>query len=466
MDRRTAIFSGGAALSAAAAGLGVPAVGDVKTPSPEVLSLKPQNARYRLTETITEKMVSLSPDAPPPVIRMKQGVPFAADLTNGLSDYTTMHWHGIRVPNKMDGVPYLTQFPLVEHETYRYSFMPKDAGTYWYHPHCMTMEQMARGMTGIIIVAEKKDPGFDADIPINLRDFNLRPDGQFSPQLFSAKGAARAGTLGTLITANWQREYATDAPAGGMVRLRLAATDPTRIYKIVLSGADGKIIALDGHPLGAPWPLPTRSNPLLLSPGQRADFALKMPETEGYEVLVATMLGEERHVVSRLRSVGTTLHRALPDLRPLGPNPLSKPNLKKAEVHELVLGWSPEGNGPNNGFCGSMGATFWSINRKPWPGDAVKNTGPILTMKMGKSYILRLRNESPTHHPIHLHGLTFRTLRSNKRKIVPTWTDTVLVGKNETVDIAVVADNPGNWALHCHVIEHQKSGLSGFVRVV
>ncbi|MEP3244909.1 MAG: multicopper oxidase family protein [Sneathiella sp.] len=464
MDRRRFILSAGAAAGVVGTGLTGYSSMNVVAATPWALKLQP--ARYALTEGITEKMVSFSPDAPPAVIRMKQGVPFSADVTNGLTDYTTLHWHGIRVPNKMDGVPYLTQFPLAENETYRYSFTPEDAGTYWYHPHCMTMEQMARGLTGIIIVEEKDPPSVDADIAVNLRDFRLQPDGQFYPKLFTARGAARAGTKGTVITANWQQEYIEDAPSGGLARLRLVATDPTRIYKLVLAGAEGKIIALDGHPLEKTRPVPTAKNPLILSPGQRADLVLKMPEAEGQEVVVSTLLGYEPHVLARLRSKGASRSRDLRDLKSLAPNPISVPDLAAAERQELIFGWSPEGNGTQNGFCGSFGYTFWSINKTPWAGDAVSGTEPLVTMQRGKSYILTLRNESPNQHPIHLHGLTFRVLKSNQGPVTPIWTDTVLLRKNEIVDIALVADNPGDWAFHCHVIEHQKSGLAGFVRVI
>ena len=111
-----------------------------------------------------------------------------------------------------------------------------------------------------------------------------------------------------------------------------------------------------------------------------------------------------------------------------------------------------------------MGYTFWSINRTPWPGDA-SGTGPLAVLKHGKSHILRLRNESPNEHPIHLHGLTFLPIRSNKRAVANNWTDTALLLREETLDIALVADNLGDWAFHCHVIEHQKTGLAGYIRV-
>ncbi len=468
MDRRAFLLTGAAASVGTVAG-GAIGAGLALGSAPKPLELKIQHAQYPVLETPTQNMVSLSPDAPPPVLRLRQGQPFAANVTNSLPDATAMHWHGIRVPNAMDGVPYLTQFPITGGETFHYAFTPKDAGTYWYHPHCMTMEQMARGLTGVLVVEEEDPPGFDADIAVNLRDFRLKDDGQFR-ELYTKKGAARAGTKGNVLTANWKQALIEDAPAGGLVRLRLAATDTTRHYKIALSGPggqalEGQVIAWDGHPLETPQALPHAKAPMTLAPGQRADLALKMPAGEGQEIVVATMLGYREHPLARLRSIGAAQTRDLAELHPLRPNPISVPDLTKAERHEFVFGWAPSGDAPRNGLCGSMPFTFWSINRIPWAGDAAEGTGPLLTMDLGKSYILRFRNESPNQHPIHLHGLTFRVLRSNKRSITPHWTDTVLLGKNETVEIALVADNPGDWAFHCHVIEHQKTGLTGYLRV-
>lgn len=168
----------------------------------------------------------------------------------------------------------------------------------------------------------------------------------------------------------------------------------------------------------------------------------------------------------RLRSVGADLKRDIADVKPLPRNPFAHPNVKEAEVRDIVFGWSPEGEGSNNGLCGTFDYTFWSINRSPWPGDVVSGIAPVAELKQGRSYILRMRNESPNLHPIHLHGLVFKPLRSNLRTLPANYTDTILLLKDEVVEVALLADNPGDWAFHCHVIEHQKSGLSGYIRVV
>ena len=448
------------------AGTAAAAVGGYVHASETTAELEIQTARFPIMDPPTTGLVSSRPDGPPPVLRLRQGESFTAGVTNRLSDYTTIHWHGLRIPNRMDGVPYLTQIPIAGGERFEYRFASPDAGTFWYHPHCMTMDQMALGMTGILIVEEPEDPGFDAEIPLNFKDFRLGGDGQFI-DLWTARGAARGGTFGTVMTTNWLVEPDYEAPAGGLVRVRMAATDTTRIYRLFVPRAEGRIIALDGHPLPEPIAIPqTEEGALIVGPGQRADFALRMPSSDGQEVRVMTDAPGEPRVLARIRSTGADAGRDLAELDPLPPNPVAVPDLAAARTEEFVFGWSPEGDLPDNGVCGSLGYTFWSINRQPWPGDASPSVGPLATFRKGESAILRLRNESPNDHPIHLHGLAFRPIASNRRSLPPYWTDTALLLKEETMDIALVADNPGDWAFHCHVIEHQKTGLAGFIRVL
>lgn len=455
----------GTAAGAALGAIGGAAWGRIAEKQNPEFFLKSRRTSFSFGETPTQGLISLEDNAPPPVLHLRQGVQAVLNYTNGLDEYSTMHWHGLRLPNAMDGVPYLTQFPIAQNESFRYAFTPPDAGTYWYHPHCMTMSQMALGLTGLLIVQEQDDLGFDADIPLNLKDFRLGSASEPLP-FFTARGAARSGTLGNLKTTNWQDDPVYDVPAGGLIRLRFCVTDTTRVHKLIFPDVPGKIIAWDGHPIEEEIPWPTAEAPLWLAPGQRVDVAIRAPENEGQELVFESLIGRStRFNVTRLRAVGQTLGRALGDLRPLPRNPIQRPDLSDAQTHEIVLGWSPEGDGADNGFCGTSEYIFWSINRNPWPGDAVPNTGPVLTLDQGKSYILRLRNESPNLHPVHLHGLVFKPLRSNLRQIPANYTDTILLMKDEVVDIALLADNPGDWAFHCHVIEHQKTGLSGFIRV-
>jgi FtsP/CotA-like multicopper oxidase with cupredoxin domain len=417
----------------------------------------------------------------PRVLRLTQGVPARILVTNDLDEVTTVHWHGLRVPHDQDGVPYLSQFPIGTGETHAYAFTPQDAGTYWFHPHCNTLEQIARGAAGVIVVEETEGAGFDADEVLQLRDFRLGPDGQFSA-FTKARNAARGGTLGTVITANWQPEARLTAPAGGLLRLRLAVTDVTRVYRLAVAGAEARVVALDGHPVAEPLgiaALPAADGtepaavagtwPLILAPGQRADLAIAMPEAGAEVALEMTLPGHQRRVVARIRATGKPLGRTIADLRPLPANPVAVPDPASAERLDFVVGWTPEGTPGTSGICGDAPFRFWSINRKLWPGEGAPDPAdplaPLATLGLGKSYIFRIRNETQNHHPIHLHGMAFKLLSSNRRDLPPVWGDTALLLAEETVEIALVADNPGDWVFHCHVIEHQKTGLAGLIRV-
>lgn len=458
MKRRDFLLGAGA-LAGVSGGVGM-----ARAAAPVRYDLAIQPAEFALRDQVTRGMVSLSPDAPPPVIVGQQGVPMVLNVTNRTPDFTTMHWHGMRIPNAMDGVPYLTQFPVGEDEVFTYEFTPPDAGTYWYHPHCVTMQQMAHGLTGVLVIEEADDPGFDGDQAVNLRDFRLADDGSFLPS-YTGRGAAESGTFGNVRMANWMDNPVYDQPAGGLVRLRVVNTDTTRVYEVYLAGAEAQVIAWDGHPVREPVAMPDAENLMWIGPGQRADFAVRMPSIEGQEVQLIARIPGGNKVMAGLRAVGADLGRQLGDVPVLAQNPVSMPDLDAAEMHEFVFSWTPEGGAPDDGACGSLGYSFWAINHVPWPGDAAEGTGPLAVLERGKSYILRLRNDSPMRHPVHLHGLAMLPLQSTRKVMARNWTDTVLLEKGEIVDVALVADNPGDWAFHCHVIEHQKTGLSGFIRV-
>lgn len=446
----------GAALAEYLTGQGVPA-GD----APADIILQPQRLDYSiLPGTLTRGMMSYGPAGPAPVLRMKQGEVFTADLVNALEEATTIHWHGLRIPNAVDGVPFLTQPYVYAKERFRYRFTPPDAGTFWYHPHCNTLEQMGKGLTGLLIVEEPEDPGFDQDLALNLRDFRLGDDGQFIRQ-FKPRQAARGGTLGTVMTTNWEIEPRYEVPSGGLLRLRLAATDVTRLYRVKVHGAEAQVIALDANPVPRPFPLTLYP----LGAGQRMDLAVRMPAEEGRLLRIETESGAGPRLLAELITKGADRKRDLAELKPLPANPVREPDLAKAETIPFTFSWSAEKSGMES-ICGTLGYSFWAINRVPWPGDVPDPGGPLAVLKQGQSYIFRLINETPNSHPIHLHGMSFKLLRSNKRKLLPLVTDTALLQPQETMEVALVADNPGDWVFHCHVIEHQKSGLTGYVKVV
>lgn len=396
----------------------------------------------------------------PPVLRMRKGETFAARLVNGIDEPTTIHWHGIRVPNRMDGVPFLIQPYVYTGDHFDYVFAPPDAGTFWYHPHCNTLVQMGHGLTGVIVVENPGDPQFDAEVVLNLRDWRLGGDGQFIEQ-YRPRDAARSGTFGTVRTTNWLQQPQYDAPSGGLVRLRAAITDVTRIYSFRVQGADATVIAIDGNPVPQQFGLDL----LQLGPGQRLDLAIRMPDQEGAVVSLEDIRGTKAAVLATLRSAGASLRRDMRDLAPLEPNPVAQVDVGSAQHVRLALSATAE-NVSADSICGSLGYSFWAINKVPWSGDTPDPTAPLAELKLGKSYVIDMENLTPRVHPIHLHGMSFTVLSSSKRQVEPQISDTYLIQADEKVQLGFVADNLGDWLLHCHIIEHQKTGMTSYFRVV
>src|ERR1700745_1789407 len=116
-------------------------------------------------------------------IRARQGDQVRVVVSNKLGEDTTVHWHGIRLPNAMDGVPGLTQKPIRPGESFVYEFTPPDAGTFWYHPHADTLQQLGRGLAGALIVEEREPGAVDRDLLWFFEDWRLAHTGRLSPRL-------------------------------------------------------------------------------------------------------------------------------------------------------------------------------------------------------------------------------------------------------------------------------------------
>jgi len=449
------------AIAAGGYGLGGGAVARLGAAAPvDPRILKARKAEATLSDAgPTRDVLTYGDGGMPPTLRMRKGQPFAARLVNALDEPTTIHWHGLRIVNGMDGVPFLTQPYVNAGESFDYAFTPPDAGTFWYHPHCNTLIQMGHGLTGVIVVEDPRDPAFDGEVVLNVRDWRLGKDGQFIEQ-FLPKNLGKSGTFGTVRTANWQGEPHYDVPAGGIVRLRVAITDVTRIYRLNIEGAEAQVIAIDGNPV------PSRFAPdnLMIGPGQRLDLAVRMPDGEGATVQLKDTRGTNPKTIASLRATGASLKRDVRDLGPLVANPVPQADLSAAEHVTLALSATAESVSVDS-VCGTLGYSFWAINKVPWPGDTADPTAPLAELKLGKSYILDLENLTPHLHPIHLHGMSFTVLSSSTRAVAAQVTDTYLIESDERVQLALVADNPGDWAFHCHIIEHQKTGMTGYLRV-
>ena len=368
----------------------------------------------------------------------------------------------------MDGVPGLTQPPIRAGESFTYEFTPPDAGTFWYHPHANSLQQLGRGMGGALIVEEPEPVPVDRDILWLLSDWRLTSDAQIASGFGNPMDAAMSGRVGNTVTVNGA--VSTDEPvwAGERVRLRVVNGALARIMALRFEGHRPVVVAIDGQPCDPHEPDGGR---VLLGPAMRVDVVLDMQGEPGRRYRVVddfydglpywlTQLAYDKQSPVRAHSLEGSL--ALPR------NPLPEPDLANADRHVLTLQGGMMGGAGTSGMGTqgmSHGAT-WAINGTSMTGDGHAGMAPLLTLQLGRTYILTVRNDTAFWHPVHFHGHSFRVLSRNGSPVPHRqWADTVLLPPRQTVDVAFVADNPGDWMLHCHVTDHQVSGLMTVLRV-
>jgi len=418
-------------------------------------------------------MWTLSGETWLPVVRMQIGDRLEADFTNRLprvGEHSSIHWHGIRLPNDQDGVPYLTQPPVEPGGSFRYAFTPPDTGTFFFHTHCNTVEQLGRGLMGILIVEGDTTEPYDADEVVMLRDWRIDVDeGAFSSFL-TKRGASRAGTFGNVRSANGAPEAVIRLPASGDCRLRVINADPTRIMEIAIDGAVAAVIAIDGIAV-PPFPL----SAWLLAPAMRVDIVVRAPADGAVAHLVDRGADPPLPLV-RLVGAGLSRPSGAFDPRPLRAGRIPEPDLAAAETLDFAFmaGAGAAAVSPGDGLdallLGSICVSsddFWSINGAAWPGqDHSRIPAPLAILERGRTYRLRMKNASRIAHPIHIHGHSFKVLASDRQSLPVHHADTVLLLPEETVEAAFVADNPGDWMFHCHIIEHQETGMMAYLRVL
>ncbi|HEY5720181.1 MAG TPA: multicopper oxidase family protein [Gammaproteobacteria bacterium] len=440
-------------------------------------ALKAAPARVRIApDAYPETAVwAYNGTAPGPELRFRQGVRLQVAVDNFLEQPTTVHWHGLRVPNAMDGVAHLTQPPIAPGTRFVYDFTLPDAGTFWYHPHHASHEQVARGLYGALVVEEANPPEVDRDLTWVLSDWRLDENAAQSEDFGDLHDRTHAGRVGNAVALNGvypEEGTAFTVRSGERLRLRLVNAATARSFALRFNGHAPRIIALDGQPV-TPHEAPLGQ--VVLAPSQRADLILDCIHEPGARFPVAddyyprrpfTLLEVAYADEAPLRAGVSKAPIALP------PNPLAEPDLARAERHEVVFA-----GGAMGGMAGArldgVETDLRTLVREHGLAWAVNGVaaGPgahprLLDLRLGGHYLLALHNDSAWDHPIHLHGHAFRVLTRNGAPVPHTpWRDTVQLRPDDRVEIAFVADNPGEWMFHCHVLDHQAGGMAATLRV-
>ena len=388
-----------------------------------VVNLTARQGKVRIASGKTVEGYSLNDRSPGPLIEATVGQLVEVRLRNeSVKGGVALHWHGVDVPNAEDGVAGVTQDAVQVGDEYTYRWIAPAAGSYWYHSHQLSNEQVTGGLFGGIIVHPKQRESAVEDVFALSHLYADVPtiDGQTGSRHVMAR-------------------------AGQRVRVRLVNTDNGQLD--AWSGAPFLVRAIDGTDVRRPTEVSDRS--IAIPAGGRADLELRVP-TDGSAVRVA-MTGD----VSL--TIGPAGSKAAPVKQPKGDIDLldygssadlgfdaSRPDRK----FEYSVGRRP-------GFLNGKPGVWWSVNGKLY------KDMPMFMVREGDVVQVRISNHSGQSHPMHLHGHHAVVLSRNgvRASGSPWWFDSLEVENGDSYDIAFVADNPGVWMDHCHNLKHATEGL-------
>ncbi|TAM58553.1 multicopper oxidase family protein [bacterium] len=409
---------------------------------------------------------------PGPVLRVRQGQRLRVRYVNRSGGPSTVHWHGMILPNAMDGVADVTQAPVPDGAEFLYEFTPAPAGTRWYHSH--VFPQALAGLFGMIVVEDPHDEPADQDIALVFHDVPVPAsidsamkgtstapmvDPFGSPELAAM---APDGKMGDEVAyqahcingACYPKTQPIEVRVGQRIRLRILNANATQTRYVRLAGHTLRVTHSDGNPL----PQPVEVEALRVGVAERYDawFEVSKPgawllqglseaPTAFQQALVLHTPGMENAtplgVAQTLVGVRYFTYELAGAAQAVGTQPRAQP----AGVRQAyVLGG------------GAWGSDRWTMNGKVWP-----HTEKIV-VRRGDRVEVRFTNKTDMHHPMHLHGHVFDVVETNGRALrYPLPKDTALVDPNGgTMTWRFRADSPpGRWLLHCHNDIHMMDGL-------
>src|SRR5262245_29902131 len=431
---------------------------------------------------------------------------FHVEVVNQLKVPTSIHWHGLILPNPMDGVPFVTQDPIPPGKSFRYGFPLKQSGTYWMHSHYGLQEQLYNSAPLIIWTPEEREKA-DQQVIIMVSDFSFTPPDQILKGLKggmqstgmkgSSPGKKMESTASGKISGNmegsapsevvaqkWddkkQRLVRTivrapeaeidvkydallanrrtlDDPeiisvnAGESVLLRLIAASSNQNFYVDTGDLEAELLAVDGKGVQ-----PIKGNFFQLGVAQRLDLKVTIPKQggaypilaqgEGTKLLGGVVLSTKGASVpkfSRTASISTASLDNTQEKRLRALRPL--PNHSIDRTLPAALG-------------GNMATYVWTINGSAYP------NSNSLNMKSGERVGIAFTNSTSMGHPMHLHGHDFQVVEIDGEKVSGALRDTLMVPLRSKMTIAFDADNAGVWPMHCHLLYHLDTGMFTVVK--
>ncbi len=391
---------------------------------------------------------------PGPLIKTRVGDRLIVHFTNELKEPTTVHWHGVRVPIEMDGVPDVSQPEVKQGESFTYDFVVRDAGLYWYHPHVMSAAQVGFGLYGALLVEDPADGVDVADqVTIVLSDISFDAKGRLEPADSGGSAGMVFGREGDYLLVNGRHRPVLRARPGAPQRWRIVNAAKSRFFYLELEGQNFTVIGVDG----GLQERPVTNDILLVTPGERVDVIVTPKGKAGTSLTLRAMLYNRGYGSVQYRSVEEVMLIELTHQPPVVAAPvrvsreIPLPKTDGATAVDVVLTLPPMQN--NKSEFRVNGAPFWKA--KPF------------AAKLGETQLWNVRNDTDWDHPFHLHGYFFQVIDDNGQPVRPlALKDTVNVPMKKSVRLLVTFDErPGEWMFHCHILDHADGGLMGTVLV-
>ncbi len=451
--------------------------------------------------------MSINGTMPGPTLYFKEGDTARIHVKNNMRVDTSLHWHGLLLPNEQDGVPYLTTPPITPGTTHTFEFPIKQSGTYWYHSHSGLQEQS--GVYGSIVIEplEKRIdiPEPDADYVIVLSDWTDESPREVLRDLKRGSDyqSIKKGTMQTVygvlkngvvlenikrsfkrmppadisdvaydaFLVNGSPETALDLPAGKTVRLRIINGSSSTYFYLNYAGGGMRVIAADGKDVE-----PVEIDRVLMAIAETYDVLITVPEKGAYE-LRATAQDGTGHGSLYIGAGGRVaapdipkpeLYRASAGMQMGGDGKKTDmsgdmtPDPRPAPPYQMLRSLTPTTLPPGNKtreitlvLGGDMERYVWTINGK------TLSASDTILIRKGENVRFILENKSMMHHPMHLHGHFFR-VQNGQGDYAPL-KHTVDVAPDGKTVIEFEADEEKDWFFHCHVLYHLAAGMARVV---
>ena len=391
---------------------------------------------------------------PGPLIKTRVGDRLIVHFKNELDEPTTVHWHGVRVPIEMDGVPEISQPEVKKGESFTYDFVVRDAGLYWYHPHVMSAAQVGFGLYGALLVEDPEDGvNVQDQVTLVLSDIGFDAKGKLEPADSGGSAGMVFGREGDYVLVNGRRHPVLRARPGAPQRWRIVNAAKSRFFYLDLEGQPFTVIGADG----GIQERSVTSDILLVTPGERVDVIVAPKGKAGAPLTLRAMLYNRGYGSVEYRSVEDVLTIEFTKEAPIVAKPITitrelpVPSIDGATPVNVVLTLPPMKD--NKSEFQVNGVPFWKA--KPY------------AAKLGEKQLWIVKNDSDWDHPFHLHGFFFQVIDDKGQPVRPlALKDTVNIPMKTTMRLLVSFDErPGQWMFHCHILDHADGGLMGTVMV-